>query len=61
MREWLETLDVAADLVGTNDGVPLAPRAAFPEQNDDGVVTVVTDASAIDGVGGYTFVVGHAK
>eukprot|EP00965_Chrysotila_dentata_P231171 6198194-Pleurochrysis_carterae.AAC.1 len=36
-RDWLELLDVAADLVETNEGVPLAPRAVFPAPGDDGV------------------------
>eukprot|EP00965_Chrysotila_dentata_P182717 6033252-Pleurochrysis_carterae.AAC.1 len=30
-------------------------------RSDDGVVTVVTDASGIDGVGDYAFVAGRAE
>eukprot|EP00965_Chrysotila_dentata_P056116 1859935-Pleurochrysis_carterae.AAC.1 len=58
-REWIELLYSAAELVGANDGVPLAPQAAFPGPDDEGVVTVTTDASGVDGVGGYAFLAGR--
>lgn len=53
--DWVELLERAAALVGANTGVSLAPRAIFPEVLASGSVTVVTDASGNDGVGGYGF------
>ena len=38
-----------------NEGVPLAPRAAFAARDDPGVLLVVTDASGHDGGGGWAF------
>eukprot|EP00965_Chrysotila_dentata_P118264 3909366-Pleurochrysis_carterae.AAC.1 len=58
-RRWVELLDAAAELVEANEGVPLAPRATFPARQEAGVLTVVTDASGVDGVGGYAFIAGR--
>eukprot|EP00965_Chrysotila_dentata_P122976 4064791-Pleurochrysis_carterae.AAC.1 len=54
-REWIELLDVATGLLDANEGVPLAPQAVFPASSDTDVITITTDASGIDGVGGYAF------
>eukprot|EP00965_Chrysotila_dentata_P235926 6201033-Pleurochrysis_carterae.AAC.1 len=48
-------LDVATDLVTDNEGVPQAPRRAFADTADEGCLVVTTDASGVDGVGGYCF------
>ena len=53
--EWLGLLDVARDLLTTNDGVELAPARAFPSRTAPGSLTIVTDASGVDGFGGYAF------
>ena len=53
--DWLELLGVATELIEMNEGVPLAPEAAYPRASDPGVAVVVTDASGTDGVGGYVF------
>eukprot|EP00965_Chrysotila_dentata_P197191 6178050-Pleurochrysis_carterae.AAC.1 len=52
---WIELLDTAAALLDDNGGVPLAPRLEFPDVGAEGVLTVTTDASGVDGVGGYAF------
>ena len=54
-RNWLELLDLAAELLATNDGVPLAAERSFSARTAPGALTVVTDASGKDGVGGYAF------
>ena len=51
--EWLELLAMAEDVLEANEGVALAPETCFPERELPGAVTVVTDASGVDGVGGY--------
>ena len=51
--EWIELLDLAEDVLEANEGVALAPEHHFPEREMPGAVTVVTDASGVDGVGGY--------
>eukprot|EP00965_Chrysotila_dentata_P066490 2201413-Pleurochrysis_carterae.AAC.1 len=53
--EWLELLDAASALLEENEGVPLAPREIFAAANETGFATTTTDASGVDGVGGYTF------
>ena len=52
---WLTLLDVGSTLIEANSGVELAPARAFPHRDAPGSLTVVTDASGIDGVGGYAF------
>ena len=52
---WLELLDVARQLISDNDGVQLAPARAFPGRDEPGTLTVTSDASGVDGVGGYAF------
>lgn len=42
-------------LLERNEGVALAPELAFPERTLPGALTVVSDASGVDGVGGYVF------
>eukprot|EP00965_Chrysotila_dentata_P192163 6175008-Pleurochrysis_carterae.AAC.2 len=48
-------LDAATELVTDNKGMPLAPRRAFADTEDEGCLVVTTDASGVDGVGGYCF------
>lgn len=57
--DWIELLERAAVLVDANAGVSLAPRAIFPRRLASGSVTVITDASGNDGVGGYGFAADH--
>ena len=45
----------AIAVIEANEGVPLAPAAAFAALGDKGVVTVTSDASGHDGFGGYVF------
>ena len=51
--EWLELLELADDVLDINEGVALAPERHFPPRDMPGSLTVVTDASGVDGVGGY--------
>lgn len=51
--EWLELLELADDVLDANEGVALAPERHFPARDTPGAITVVTDASGVDGVGGY--------
>ena len=53
--DWLGLLAVAAELLELNVGVALAPELSFPALDELGMDTVTTDASGIDGVGGYLF------
>ena len=53
--DWLGLLAVAAELLELNVGVALAPELSFPALDEPGMDTVTTDASGIDGVGGYLF------
>jgi hypothetical protein len=55
LTDWLALLDVAHQLITANDGVELAPAVAFAARDDPGTLTVTTDASGVDGVGGYAF------
>ena len=52
---WMELLELADALLESNEGVPLAPERSFPPRTLPGALTVVTDASGKDGVGGYAF------
>ena len=54
-RNWMELLELADVLLDGNEGVPLAPERSFPPRTAPGALTVVTDASGKDGVGGYAF------
>ena len=45
----------ALAVVDRNEGVPLAPRAAFASLDEPGVLLVVSDASGHDGFGGWAF------
>ena len=51
--EWMELLEMAEDVLESNEGVALAPEMHFPERELPGAITVVTDASGVDEVGGY--------
>ena len=55
LEGWRELLEMGEELLGQNDGVALAPELAFPARSSPGGATVVTDASGVDGVGGYFF------
>ena len=52
---WVGFLDVLTELVQTNAGVSIAPERSFPPRDHPGSITVTSDASGIDGVGGYVF------
>ena len=54
-RGYLRLLALATEVVGDNSGLPLVCQPAFPMVGEPGVLTVVTDASGEDGVGGYAF------
>ena len=56
---WIGFLDVLSELVHTNSGVSIAPERSFPPRDHPGAITVTTDASGIDGVGGYVFHAAH--
>ena len=47
--------DVGEQLLQANEGIALAAAEAFPALGSPGTLTVVTDASGEDGVGGYAF------
>ena len=55
LADWVALLDVAWHLVDANDGVELAPARAFAGRDQPGSLTITTDASGVDGVGGYAF------
>ena len=52
---WLQLLTEAELLLDENHGVPLAPKLLPPDRSAAGVWTSVTDASGVDGLGGYVF------
>ena len=56
---FLELLALADSLLQQNAGVPLLPQRTFPAADEAGTVTVVTDASGDDGVGGYAVCPDH--
>ena len=56
---WIGFLDVLSELVDTNSGVSIAPERSFPPRDHPGAITVTSDASGIDGVGGYVFHAAH--
>ena len=51
--EWLALLVVAITLLNSNEGVPLACSDAFPSRDAPGTLTVTSDASGDDGIGGW--------
>eukprot|EP00965_Chrysotila_dentata_P240020 6203440-Pleurochrysis_carterae.AAC.3 len=53
--DWLACMDVAQCLLEQNDGVSVAPRRDFPAPEEDGVLLATTDASGVNGVGGFVF------
>lgn len=57
--EWVELLDLAEQLLEANEGVSIAPARMFPGRDVVGSLTVITDASGEDGVGGYAFLAGR--
>jgi len=54
-RAVVEMCDVAEQLLEANDGIEMAAAEEFASPLDAGTLTVVTDASGDDGVGGYAF------
>ena len=54
-KEWCSLLRLARELLVDNEGVALASALAFPARDEAGTLLVVTDASGVDGVGGYAF------
>eukprot|EP00965_Chrysotila_dentata_P037537 1248706-Pleurochrysis_carterae.AAC.1 len=59
--EWVACLEVAQHLLDGNSGVPVAPRWEFPAPEEEGVLLATTDASGVDGVGGYVFAAGSSQ
>lgn len=57
--EWVGFLDVVDELVRSNTGVSICPLLSFPPRDSPGTLTITTDASGIDGVGGYAFHAAH--
>lgn len=53
---WLCLLEESKRLLQLNAGVPLAASARFAPRDAPNVFTSTTDASGIDGVGGYVFI-----
>eukprot|EP00965_Chrysotila_dentata_P222398 6192947-Pleurochrysis_carterae.AAC.2 len=51
----MSTAGILEALLIANEGVPLAPQRMFPGADDEGVLVCTTDASGVDGVGGYAF------
>jgi len=51
----LALLPHAIHVVERNEGVPLAPRDAFAGMDEQGTLTLTSDASGHDGFGGYAF------
>jgi hypothetical protein len=52
-RELLRLIDLAEVELRLNAGTPLAARLHFPAFGEPGSALIVTDASGVDGVGGY--------
>ena len=52
-RELLRLFEIADSELGANVGAPLAAAQVFFDPAADGVCVTVTDASGLDGVGGY--------
>ena len=52
---WLFMLDVVEEALEQNRGVPLMYARLFPATDTPGTYLSTTDASGIDGVGGYVF------
>ena len=52
---WCSLLEVGSSLLSANEGVSLAPAARFASRWARGSCTGVSDASGVDGVGGYLF------
>ena len=59
-RQFSELLVTAINTLTANVGVPLLHEASFPAHGSPRTLTVVTDASGEDGVGGYAFHPSHA-
>ena len=51
--EWLGLLGTALGVLEGNDGVPLTCADVFPSRSSAGTLTIVTDASGDDGMGGW--------
>ena len=56
MADWLDMLDTAHAELSSNAGVAMAPRLTAPPRDGPGAATSVTDASGVDGYGGYGFI-----
>ena len=51
--EWLSLLVVAITFLESNEGVPLTSADVFPSRDASGTLTITTDASGDDGLGGW--------
>jgi hypothetical protein len=54
-RQFCSLLQAALQSLAEGAGVPLVHAPAFPAHTDPGVLTVTSDASGEDGVGGFAF------
>jgi hypothetical protein len=57
-ENWSELLRVATEVLRANAGAAMAPRRRFQSRLMAGSLTCATDASGIDGVGGYAYMAG---
>ena len=53
---FVEMLDVAREVLTSNEGIPLASRELFPGPLEEGGMLSISDASGTDGFGGYAFI-----
>ena len=51
----MQMLDAADAVLSLNEGVPLASARLFRSPREPGVVVITTDASGVDGIGGFAF------
>ena len=54
-QAWHILLERGRAALEANQGIPLAATLATPSHLDPGSVTAITDASGVDGMGGYVF------
>ena len=48
----------ACEVLQANVGIPLSSRRLFPSAGEEGTITIFSDASGVDGVGGYATLAG---
>ena len=57
--QFTAMVDASLASLAAERGVPLVPALAFPDGEEIGTITTVTDASGEDGAGGFAFVAGR--